>query len=169
VIVGDATQESVAIVADQGGDHLARIRDGICAVRGKPAFIRTANGPEYTGKAMSNWARRRGIALRLIERGKPNQNAYVERLRGECLNEHWFMSLAHARATPATPTDSRPPCYLKRGGTSSQSRVRPRTRATCRESPGDDGDDDDAAALWLVILSEKIAHSGRARLTAACT
>ena len=33
---------------------------------------------------------------------KPNQNAYVEsfngRLRDECLNEHWFMSLPHARA-----------------------------------------------------------------------
>jgi hypothetical protein len=53
--------------------------------------------------------------------------------------------------------------------TSSQARVGTRTRATCRESPGDDGDDDDAAALWLVILSEKIAHSGRASLTAACT
>jgi putative transposase len=105
-------KESVAIVADHtiGGDHLARIRDGICAVRGKPAFIRTANGPEYTGKAMSSWARRRGIALRLIERGKPNPNAYVERLRGECLNEYWFMSLAHARPTLAT-SGSRPACY----------------------------------------------------------
>jgi transposase InsO family protein len=59
-------------------------------------------GPEFTGKAMLNWAHRRGIALRLIEPGKPNQNAYVEsfngRFRDECLNEHWFMSLAHARA-----------------------------------------------------------------------
>jgi len=39
--------------------------------------------------------------LRLIEPGKPNQNAYIEsfngRFRDECLNEHWFTSLAHAR------------------------------------------------------------------------
>jgi putative transposase len=104
VIVDDATHESVAIVADHaiGGDHLTRILDGICAQRGTPAVIRTDNGPEFTGKAMLNWAHRRGIALRLIEPGKPNQNAYVEsfngRLRDECLNEHWFMSLAHARA-----------------------------------------------------------------------
>jgi putative transposase len=104
VIVDDATHESVAIVADHaiGGDHLTRILDGICAQRGKPAVIRTDNGPEFTGKAMLNWAHRRGIALRLIEPGKPNQNAYVEsfngRFRDECLNEHWFMSLAHARA-----------------------------------------------------------------------
>ena len=104
VIVDDATHESVAIVADHaiGGDHLTRILDGICAQRGTPAVIRTDNGPEFTGKAMLNWAHRRGIALRLIEPGKPNQNAYVEsfngRFRDECLNEHWFMSLAHARA-----------------------------------------------------------------------
>ena len=80
VIVDDATHESVAIVADHaiGGDHLTRILDGICAQRGTPAIIRTDNGPEFTGKAMLNWAHRRGIALRLIEPGKPNQNAYVE-------------------------------------------------------------------------------------------
>ena len=39
--------------------------------------------------------------LRQIDPGKPNQNAYIEsfngRLRDECLNEHWFTSLDHAR------------------------------------------------------------------------
>jgi putative transposase len=104
VITDDATHESVAIVPEHtiGGDHLTRILDGICAQRGKPLVIRTDNGPEFTGKAILTWAHRNGIALRLIEPGKPNQNAYVEsfngRLRDECLNEHWFMSLAHARA-----------------------------------------------------------------------
>ena len=50
---------------------------------------------------MLTWAHEKGVALRLIEPGKPNQNAYVEsfngRLRDECLNEHWFTSLAHAQ------------------------------------------------------------------------
>ena len=45
---------------------------------------------------MLTWAHRHGIALRLIEPGKPNQNAYIEsfngRLRDECLNEHWFVA-----------------------------------------------------------------------------
>ena len=49
------------------------------------------------GKAMLDWAYRQGVSLRLIEPGKPNQNAYVEslngRLRDECLNEQWFTSL----------------------------------------------------------------------------
>jgi transposase InsO family protein len=47
------------------------------------------------------WAHERGVQLRLFEPGKPNQNAYIEqfngRLRDECLNEHWFPSLLHAR------------------------------------------------------------------------
>jgi len=104
VIVDDGTHESVAIVPEHtiGGDHLTRILDRICSQRGKPIVIRSDNGPEFTGKAMLTWAHRHGIALRLIEPGKPNQNAYVEsfngRLRDECLNEHWFMSVAHARA-----------------------------------------------------------------------
>ena len=103
-IVDDATHEAVAVMAEHtiGGDHLTRILDGICSQRGKPHVIRTDNGPEFVGKAMLMWAHRHGIDLRLIEPGKPNQNAYVEsfngRLRDECLNEHWFTSLAHARA-----------------------------------------------------------------------
>jgi len=103
VIVDDATHEAVAIVPEHciGGEHLTRLLDQICAKRGKPAVIRSDNGKEFTGKAMLNWAHRNGVALKQIEPGKPNQNAYVEsfngRLRDECLNEHWFMSLAHAR------------------------------------------------------------------------
>ena len=47
-------------------------------------------------------AHTQGLTLRLIEPGKPNQNAYIEsfngRFRDECLNEHWFTTLAHAQA-----------------------------------------------------------------------
>lgn len=45
-------------------------------------------------------------ALRLIEPGERNENAYVKsfngRVRAECLNEHWFMSLVDARTTIET-------------------------------------------------------------------
>lgn len=102
-VVDDATHEAVAAVAEHsiGGNHLTRILDQVCALRGKPAVIRTDNGPEFIGKAMLNWAYRNGVTLKLIEPGKPNQNAYIEsfngRLRDECLNDHWFTSLLHAR------------------------------------------------------------------------
>lgn len=103
-IVDDATHEAVAVIPEHsiGGDHLVRLLDEVCATRGKPSVIRTDNGKEFTGRAMLTWAHRHGVALRLIEPGKPNQNAYIEsfngRLRDECLNEHWFVSLHHARA-----------------------------------------------------------------------
>lgn len=103
VIVDDATHEAVAIIPEHsiGGNHLTRILDGICSQRGRPAVIRTDNGPEFVGKAMLSWAYRNNVGLKLIEPGKPNQNAYVEsfngRLRDECLNEHWFTSLQYAR------------------------------------------------------------------------
>jgi len=46
------------------------------------------------------------VTLRLIEPGEPTQNGYIEsfngRFRDECLNEHWFTSLAHARVVIET-------------------------------------------------------------------
>ena len=80
---------------------VARVLDRLALSRGLPDVIRTDNGKEFCGKAMIAWAHARGVQLRLIEPGKPNQNAYVEsfngRLRDECLNEHWFTSLLQAR------------------------------------------------------------------------
>jgi transposase InsO family protein len=102
-IVDDATHESVAIVPERaiGGHPLTRILDQLRVTRGLPQVIRTDNGKEFCGRAMLTWAHERGVTLRLIEPGKPNQNAYIEsfngRLRDECLNEHWFTSLGHAR------------------------------------------------------------------------
>jgi putative transposase len=80
VIVDDATHEAIAVMVEHcmGGNPLTRILDGICSQRGRPAVIRSDNGKEFTGKAMLTWAGRNGVALRPIEPGKPNQNAYVE-------------------------------------------------------------------------------------------
>ena len=102
-VVDDATHEAVAIVPERamGGNQLTRILDQLATTRGLPKAIRTDNGKEFCGRAMLNWAHARGVQLFLIEPGKPNQNAYIEsfngRFRDECLNEHWFTSLAHAR------------------------------------------------------------------------
>jgi putative transposase len=108
VIVDDATHEAVAIVPAHhiSGQQVVRILEQICSQRGYVKTIRTDNGKEFCGKAMLTWAHEKGVALRLIEPGKPNQNAYVEsfngRLRDECLNEHWFTSLAHAQVVIET-------------------------------------------------------------------
>ena len=69
--------------------------------RGLPEAITVDNGPEFAGKAMEEWAYRRGIKLSFIRPGKPVENAFAEsfngRLRDECLNINWFMSVRHAR------------------------------------------------------------------------
>ena len=103
-IVDDATHESVAIVPERAisGQHVTRILDQLAATRGVPQVIRTDNGKEFCGRALLTWAHAHTVTLRLIEPGKPNQNASIEslngRLRDECLNEQWFLNLAHAQA-----------------------------------------------------------------------
>jgi transposase InsO family protein len=102
-IVDDATTEAVATVPARsiGGLGVTRVLDRLAAERGLPAVLRTDNALEFCGRAMLTWAHERGVTLRLIEPGKPNQNAYIEsfngRLRDECLNEHWFTSVPHAQ------------------------------------------------------------------------
>ena len=64
-------------------------------------MITVDNGPEFAGKVMDEWAYRRGIKLSFIRPGKPVENAFAEsfngRLRDECLNTNWFMSVRQAR------------------------------------------------------------------------
>jgi putative transposase len=106
-IVDDFTKESVDIALDHGmsSHYVVRVLDDIVRFRGRPAAIRTDQGPEFTARALDQWAYRNGVALKLIQAGKPTQNGYIEsfngKFRDECLNEHWFSTLAEARAIVA--------------------------------------------------------------------
>ena len=103
-IIDDATHECIALVPapSMGGQQVTRELDRLHITRGLPRVIRSDNGKELIGRAMSTWAYVNGVQLKHIEPGKPNQNAYIEsfngRFRDECLNEHGFVSLAHAKA-----------------------------------------------------------------------
>ena len=74
----------------------------IASTRGAPHTIRVDNGPEFISKALDRWAYQNGVTLDFSRPGKPTDNALVEsfngRLRDECLNAHWFLSLTDARA-----------------------------------------------------------------------
>ncbi len=63
----------------------------------------TDQGPEFTCRALDQWAFEHGVELRLIQPGKPTQNGFIEsfngRFRNECLNEHGFSDVSHARKT----------------------------------------------------------------------
>ncbi len=101
-VVDDFSSECLAIEIGISipGDSVARTLDMVALDRGYPTAIVVDNGPEFTSKAMDIWAYEREVELHFIEPGKPNQNAFAEsfngRIRDECLNEHWFVSLADA-------------------------------------------------------------------------
>ena len=102
-ILDDFSRECPAIEVDTSlpGTRVVRVLDRLAETRGLPAEIVLDNGPEMIGKALDEWAYRKGVRLNFIEPGKPVQNAFVEsfngRFRDECLNEHWFLHLADAR------------------------------------------------------------------------
>ena len=67
-----------------------------------PQTIRVDNGPEFISRSLDLWAYSSGVKLDFSRPGKPTDNAFIEsfngRLRDECLNQHWFLSLDEARA-----------------------------------------------------------------------
>lgn len=75
--------------------------DRIVRLRGKPKSLRVDNGPEFAGRMLDQWAYLNGVTLDFSRPGKPTDNAFIEafnsRLRQECLNASWFLSMADAR------------------------------------------------------------------------
>ena len=106
-IVDDFTRECLDIAVDYGisGGYVARVLESVGQFRGLPRAVRTDQGPEFTSRALDRWAYGCGVDLKLIAAGKPTQNAYIEtfngKFRDECLNDHYFNNLEHARAVIA--------------------------------------------------------------------
>jgi putative transposase len=104
-VVDDCTRTCVALEVDVSlsGERVGRVLDRAAARHGWPDVIVTDNGPEFTSKALDQWAWERGIRIHFIQPGKPVQNAFVESMNGkfrtECLSENWFTSLDDARRT----------------------------------------------------------------------
>ena len=102
-VVDNYTRESLAIEVGQNlkGEDVVNTLNHIAMKRGLPATIKVDNGSEFISKVMDKWAYERGIELDFSRPGKPTDNAKVEsfngRLRQECLNAHWFLSLEDAR------------------------------------------------------------------------
>ena len=56
---------------------------------------------EFVSRDLDLWAYQNNVTLDFSRPGKPTDNAFIEafngRLRAECLNTHWFLSLSDAR------------------------------------------------------------------------
>lgn len=102
-VVDDFTRESLAIHVGPSlpGSVVTAVLDQIASQRGYPRSVLSDNGPEFTGRAMDQWAYTNGVALEFIAPGKPMQNGHNEsfngKFRDECLNQHWFTTLREAR------------------------------------------------------------------------
>jgi putative transposase len=103
VVVDDFTRECLALVVDTSlsGTRVGRELDALVTARGRPLMIVSDNGTELTLRAILHWQEGQAVEWHYIAPGKPMQNSFVEslngRLRDECMNAHWFLTLADAR------------------------------------------------------------------------
>ena len=102
-VIDDCSRECLALLADTSisGSRVARQLDQLIEMRGRPRLIVSDNGTEFTSNAILKWSQDSGVGWHYIAPGKPMQNGFCEsfigRFRDECLNEHLFDSLRHAR------------------------------------------------------------------------
>ena len=103
-IVDDFTRECLAIEVDTSlpGGRVVAVLERLRDLRGLPGSITVDHGPEFEGRLLDAWAYERNVRLAFIRPGKPVDNCYIEsfngRFRDECLNEHWFLTMTHARS-----------------------------------------------------------------------
>ena len=106
-LLDEGVREVLAIEVDTSlpAERVVRVLEQVVAWRGQPQTIRLDNGPEFLADRFANWCGDRGIALRYIQPGKPNQNAFIERFnrtfRHELLDAYVFESLDQVRELSA--------------------------------------------------------------------
>ncbi len=83
-VVDDFTRECLDLVADTSllRRQVARERDAVMAVCGKPLTVVSDNGTELTSTAILAWSQEHGGGWRYIAPSKPQQNAFVESFNG---------------------------------------------------------------------------------------
>jgi putative transposase len=83
------------------GEDVVATLERVCRVTGYPQMIRVDQGSEFVSRDLDLWAYQRGVTLDFSRPGKPTDNAFIEafngRLRAECLNAHWLLTLDDAR------------------------------------------------------------------------
>jgi putative transposase len=83
------------------GQRVTAVLDRLAQAQQVPKEIFVDNGPKFVSRALDEWAHRHEVKLAFSRPGTPTDNAYIEsfnaRLRQECLNENWFLSLSDAQ------------------------------------------------------------------------
>ncbi len=80
------------------GEDVVQTLERICKRTGYPKTIRVDNGSEFISRDLDLWAYANNVPLDFSRPGKPTDNGFIEafnsKLRAECLNAHWFLTLA---------------------------------------------------------------------------
>ncbi len=78
-----------------------RVLDKLFQEHGRPACLRSDNGPEMVSKAVQKWLKEKHVDTHYIDPGSPWQNAYCESFnstfRTTCLDRWLFRSMTEAR------------------------------------------------------------------------
>lgn len=102
-VVDIFTKECLAIEVGQSlkGEKVVEVLRRIATQRGVTKTIFCDNGSEFVGRALDLWAYVNKVKIDFSRPGKPTDNAHVEsfngRLRDECLNSHWLVSMLDAK------------------------------------------------------------------------
>lgn len=102
-VIDAFTKEAPGLVVDVSlpAERVVALLEQLRQARGAPARITVDNGPEFQSRALDAWAHQHGVQLQFSRPGKPVDNTFIEafnaRLRDECLNQSWFLSLPDAQ------------------------------------------------------------------------
>lgn len=88
-----------------GARRVIEVLDELFQQHGRPRRLRSDNGREFIAESLAAWLKAQGVEQVFIEKGSPQQNAYVERFNGsmrdEKLNGELFRSVLEARVVLA--------------------------------------------------------------------
>lgn len=102
-ILDDYNREALAIEVDYSfpAYKVVKLIKRVIEWRGKPEEIRTDNGTEFIAKVFEDFCENSGITHVRIQKGKPNQNGFIERFnrtyREDVLDLNIFQNIYQAR------------------------------------------------------------------------
>ena len=102
-VLDEYTREALCVAAQprMGSAEVLEALYPLILKHGKPAFIRSDNGPEFIAVALQDWLKKARIQPIQIYPGSPWENGYNERfngtLRREVLNAEWFSTIKQAQ------------------------------------------------------------------------
>jgi transposase InsO family protein len=107
-VIDEHTRECLAIEVGKSlrSQDVILTLSRLMRLHGKPTYIRSDNGAEFTATAVMKWLRDQNVGPAYIKPGSPWQNGFVEsfngKLRDECLNREWFLDRKEAKVVIET-------------------------------------------------------------------